>query len=255
MSEKNDGIESGSHAGRPAAEDGSCSPGCCCHASGGPGRTRWFLGAVILALAAVLAVRAVIRSTAASGQSSMAAAGFAAAAEAPAAAAEQPAAAVVETPPVSPASATPEGTEPAAPAPAPAEGVAAQTPASVIGTEIAAISDLNRLAGDMTGVFVFFPSGQADGAAPPRAPMEAAARAIAAQGMKVGLFTLKAGTPDYDQIATQVSAPGVLALVKGRGMKAVSGEVTETRLVQAFVAASAPAGGCCGGGADASGCR
>ena len=62
-------------------------------------------------------------------------------------------------------------------------------------------------------------------------------------GLKCGLFTLKAGSRDYDQIAAQMSVPGVLAMVKGRGMSAVSGDITEAKLVQGFVAASS-AGGC-----------
>ena len=34
-----------------------------------------------------------------------------------------------------------------------------------------------------------------------------------------------------------MAVPGVLALVKGRGMSAVSGEVTEAKLVQGYVGA------------------
>jgi len=71
--------------------------------------------------------------------------------------------------------------------------------------------------------------------------MKSAARAIEAKGMKCGLFTLKPGCADYEQIAKQMSVPGVLALVKGRGMSAVSGEVTEAKLLQGYVAAEAPA--------------
>jgi hypothetical protein len=73
--------------------------------------------------------------------------------------------------------------------------------------------------------------------------MKGAARTIEAQGKKIGLFTLKPGSPDYDQIAKQMSVPGVLTIVKGRGMSAVSGDITEAKLVQGFVAASS-AGGC-----------
>ena len=73
--------------------------------------------------------------------------------------------------------------------------------------------------------------------------MNKAARTIEAQGKKIGLFTLKPSSPDYDQIAGQISMPGVLAMVKGRGMSAISGDITESKLVQGFVAASS-AGGC-----------
>ena len=88
---------------------------------------------------------------------------------------------------------------------------------------------------------------------PPTTPMKGAARTIESKaGLKCGLFTLKAGSRDYDQIATQMSLPCVVALVKGRGMSEVSGEITEAKLVQGFVAASSAAGcdpsagaGCC----------
>jgi hypothetical protein len=73
--------------------------------------------------------------------------------------------------------------------------------------------------------------------------MKGAARMIEAQGKKIALFTLQPGSRDYDQIAAQMPVPGVLTIVKGRGMSAVSGEITETKLVQGFVAASS-AGGC-----------
>ncbi|NLF18961.1 MAG: hypothetical protein GX595_17155 [Lentisphaerae bacterium] len=234
------------------------------------------MGAAILIVAAVLAARAVMKSntTTASGQSAAAAtafgpppvAGAAVAAESAVTQPPEPAVNVTANEPAAPvlgttavsASAAPVSTASAAPAAATAAAPAAQAAAETsVGTEIGAISDLNRLAADQTGVFVFVPSRKADAAPPPKAPMEAAARTISAQGNKIGLFTLKVGTSDYEQIAMQVVAPGVLALAKGGGMKAVSGEITETKLVQAFVAASSAGGGCgpASGGCGPSGCK
>jgi len=237
------------------------------------------LGAIILIVAAALVVRAVVKNTSTTSQSEAASAGFAAAPAAQAAAVAQPGAAqspetpapVVANEPATPvlgpalqsadaAPVTPTPTAamatPTTPAVAGAEPVP-QTASTVIGTEIGAVADLNRLAADQTGVFVFLPSRKSDAAASPKASMEAAARTISAQGNKIGLFTLKVGTSDYEQLAMQAAAPGVLALVKGRGMKAVSGEVTETKLVQAFVAASSAGGGCgpASGGCGPSGCK
>ena len=82
--------------------------------------------------------------------------------------------------------------------------------------------------------------------------MKAAVRTMEAKGVKCGLFTLKPGTRDYDQVAKQMAVPGVLALVKGRGMSAVSGEVTEAKLLQGYVAAGSAGG--CGPGAGAGCC-
>jgi len=71
-------------------------------------------------------------------------------------------------------------------------------------------------------------------------------------GIKFGIFTLKTSSRDYEQFATAKAVPGVLAMVKGRGMNTVSGDITEWKLIQGYVAASSAAGsgGCCpsGGG-------
>lgn len=205
----------------------ACGAGCCCHAKAAPGRARWLLGAVILLLAAALAARALLKSntTTTDRPSTAAAASFAVPAK------------------TGEASTT---------APAVVAAAAAQTVATTGGTEIASFDELNTLAADTTAVFVFVPGKTPDAAIPPTAQMEAAARTLAAQGSnKVGLFTLKASGPDYEQLSGQVTVPGVLALVKGKGMNAVSGEITETKLVQAFVAASSTGG--CGAGACAPG--
>ena len=78
----------------------------------------------------------------------------------------------------------------------------------------------------------------------PLTQMRGAARAIEGRARnKVGIFRLKTDSRDYDQMAAQMSLPGVLAMVKGRRMVSVSGEITEEKLIQAFVAA-ASAGGC-----------
>ena len=107
---------------------------------------------------------------------------------------------------------------------------------------------MNTAAAKTDAVFVFLPGKEGGGAKAPSAPMRSAARAIEGKGMKCGLFTLKPGSADYDQIAKQMAVPGVLALVRGRGMSAVSGEVTEAKLLQGYVAAGSAGG--CGAGAS-----
>jgi len=84
--------------------------------------------------------------------------------------------------------------------------------------------------------------------------MRSAAKTIEAQGQKIGLFTLKTGSPDYEKIVAQMPVPAVLAMVKGGGMIPVSGDITETKLIQGFVAASS-AGGCGPSGCGPSGCK
>lgn len=230
-------------------EASACGAGCSCHGTGaGAGRTRWVVGALILLAAGAMAGRALLKSDAPASQT--AAPGFAAqpvAAVTPAVAVAAPqketAAAVV---PVSlqPAPAA----NPALGRPADAAPVAApkNEPALVVGQELAAFAELNTLAANRAAVFVFLPAIGPTAGKPPTPQMEAAARTLEAQGKKVGLFTLKTDSPDYAGIAAQVSLPAVLALVAGRGAKVISGEITETKLVQAFVAASS--GGGCGAG-------
>ena len=71
------------------------------------------------------------------------------------------------------------------------------------------------------------------------AQMHGAARTIEANmGGRIGIFTLKAGSPDYEQLASQMAVPGVIALTKSGGMGQATGEITEAKLIQAFVAAS-----------------
>jgi hypothetical protein len=117
-------------------------------------------------------------------------------------------------------------------------------------TSIGAIAELNTVATNLDAVFIFLPGKEGISVNPPLTPMQGAARTIEFKGLKCGLFTLKAGSRDYDQIAGQISLPGVLAMVKGRGMSAISGDITETKLVQGYLAASsaggcAPGSGCC----------
>jgi MYXO-CTERM domain-containing protein len=200
----------------PAA---SCGPGCGCHATGTPGKTRWVIGVIVLAAAGVMVVRTMIKSDGASSRISA------------------PAFAALGASPTTTGESGPDTNSRTA---APSAGT------SVV-TSIGAIAELNTVATNLDAVFIFLPGKEGISVNPPLTPMQGAARTIEFKGLKCGLFTLKAGSRDYDQIAGQISLPGVLAMVKGRGMSAISGDITETKLVQGYVAASS-AGGCCAGG-------
>ena len=198
-------------------------------ACGASGRSRWTVGiAVVLVIVAVVASRVMPKDTAV---------------------------AVASSAPES-TLATPAGAGEAIPAGAVAESAAdepaaavTQTNEALVGREINFFADLNELPRDIKAVFVFVPSREPGSAAAPRAPMEAAARTISAQGSKIALLTVSATSPEYEQFAMQVAVPGVLAMVKDGGTEVVSGEITETNLVQAFIAASGLGGTCCCGGA------
>ena len=186
----------------------ACGPGCNCNAAGTPGKTRWVMGAIVLVAAGVLLARDIIKSDATPSQTS--------------------------------------GQAFALPIAATNSSTAAPTTEKSV-EPIGTLSELNTVATNLDAVFVFLPGKEGTSANPPSTPMKDAARTIEAQGKKIGLFTLKTGSRDYDQIAGQISLPAVLAMVKGRGMNAISGDITEAKLVEGFVSASS--GACCGSSA------
>ena len=227
-------------------EASACGPECGCHAGGYSGRTRMIVGAIVLIAAGVLIARAVIKNNSASNVK--AASEFA----------SLPA--IEKTPTVGAVPATSAPRQPARNAtPSVAGGAegpsgrlpgyavtkeASAVPATVAVQEISSLSELNAVAADTGGVFVFLAGKNDPVIKAPLAQMRSAAKTIEAQArMKIGLFTLKTDSPDYMQVTAQIPAPSVLAMIKGRGMVPVSGEITETKLIQAFVAASS-AGGC-----------
>jgi MYXO-CTERM domain-containing protein len=202
----------------------ACDSGCGCHAAGTPGKSRWVIGVIVLAAAGVLVTRAMIKSGEASAQTSAPA--FAALAALPKPAGES-------------------GTTTNS-------GTAAPTTEKSVET-LGTLSELNTMAAKLDAVFVYLPGKEVTSANPPLEPMQGAASAIESKaGLKCGLFTLKAGSTDYDQIAGKISLPGVLAMVKGRGMSPISGDITEAKLVQGFVSASSGVG--CGPSAGAGCC-
>jgi len=121
----------------------------------------------------------------------------------------------------------------------------AQGSKAAIGTVIDASSDLDNVATKATVVFLFVP-GKND--QPPSAAIKEAVEKIEKQGQPCGLFTLKVGSPEFNKIASQVSVPAIIVMVKGKGSSVISGDITEEKLVQGFVAASRSSGCCCGPG-------
>ena len=213
-----------------------CGAGCGCHSTGASGKARWGICAIVLIAAGVLVVRAMTKTDAASAEA--AASTFSAPV---AVAVAAPVGESITTPEAAPA--VPAGSVPAASA-----NVVAQPAEASVGTMIGAFADLNTVAVNSDAVFVYLPGKEAtSGNAPASKALQAAVRTLEAKGTKCGLFTLKAGSADYDKLGPQMTVPGVLALVKGKGMSAVTGEITETKLVQSYVAASS-AGGCGSGG-------
>lgn len=267
-------------------EASACGPGCGCHAGGSSNRVRWIVGVIIILAAGVLVARAMIKNNGASAEKVTA--GFASLqtiGQAPAPAVE--AISITKEAPTPIPGAGPTTSprtlslfEASGPLAAngggrlPGDAATKETPAavavlapttteapaasdSVIVKEIGALTELNMVAADTGGVFVFLAGTNEPAVKAPITLMRSAAKTIESQAsVKIGIFTLKPGSRDYAQISMQMPVPGVLAMVKGRGMSAVSGEITEPKLIQGFVAASS-AGGCgpSSGGCGPAGCN
>ena len=124
-----------------------------------------------------------------------------------------------------------------------------------IGEYLESLSELNKVALDQDAVFIFVPAKKDEVASgTTKTAVLSAQKKLDSNNIKAGLYTLRAASPDYSEISSQVQLPAVLVACKGRGMSAVSGEVTETKLLQTFMAAS-QAGGCCPSGSEVSGCQ
>ncbi len=229
MSTNNEDRQQADNMDAPKQEMPACGPGCGCHAGRPSNRMRLIVGAVIIVAAGVLMARAVIKNNGAS--TGQAASGLQA---------------------QSKFAALP-------PAPAPvANAVPAKDDAPVAQgavKELGALDELNAVAADTDGVFIFLAAKNDPPIKAPLAQMRSAAKTIEAQGKKIGLFILKTDSADYAQVAQQTSVPCVLAMVKGGGMIPVSDDITETKLIQGFVAASSRGGSCGPSGCGPSGCN
>ena len=248
----------------PKPDASTCGSGCSCHAGKPTGPVRWAIGMLVILAAVLLVARAMIKDKAPDPTSAPAFASIPAASQPPDPARAQAAVALAGIGQNTEKPAAPEAVElpDAKPLPAMPAHAALATPAAFTTSnatafkEFSALSDLNSAAADTDGVFIYLPGKNEPSIKMPLTQMNGAARLIAAQGQKIGVFLLKTDSRDYEQISKQMPVPGVLAAVKGRGMVPVSGEITETKLVQGFVAATR--GGGCGpasAGCGPSGCN
>ena len=116
------------------------------------------------------------------------------------------------------------------------------------GAPISAIAELNTVAAKLDTVFLVIPGK--DNAPPTKetsAVLTSVKRILNAKGLHTGIFTLQTDSLDYPDVAAKVTPPGIAVLTKGRGIGFVSGEISETNLMQAYVA-STRGGGCGPGG-------
>ena len=128
-----------------------------------------------------------------------------------------------------------------------------QPASSLWGEPLDSLASLNTVAADTEAVFILFAADDQESSQAAVKQVEAAAKTIQGSGRRISAFQVKQGTADYANVTKQLSVPCVLAMVKGGGMSGVTADqITETKLVQAFVAASRPGSGCCPPGSGAS---
>jgi hypothetical protein len=110
---------------------------------------------------------------------------------------------------------------------------------------LSSMSALNTVAADNDAVIVLVSERGMQKASPEVNVIDAAAKTITSRGINIAAFSLKKDAPEFSDLSKQLSGSGVLVMVKGRGMSAVSsGEITENKLLQAYVSASQPRSGC-----------
>jgi len=128
------------------------------------------------------------------------------------------------------------------------QDVSGNAASTLWGQDLNSLASLNKVAADSDAVFVLLAGEDQQSSQPMIKQIEAAAKTIRSNGTRISAFRLKENAPRFGQLAKQFSVPSVLAMVRGRGMSGVSGEITEAKLIQAFVTASRPRRGCCSGG-------
>ena len=132
--------------------------------------------------------------------------------------------------------------------------VSNRSASSLWGKPLDSLASLSKVAAETNAVFILLAADDQQGIQTITNEIEAAAKKIQSNGIRISAFTLKKGAPNYAQLAKQLSVPCVIAMVKGGGLSGVSGQITETKLVQAFVMASRPASGCGPSGCGPAGC-
>ncbi len=120
------------------------------------------------------------------------------------------------------------------------------------GPELDSLALLDKAAANSDAVFILLAADDQESNQAATKQIEAAAKTIQSNGVRISAFRLKQGAPNYANFSKQLSTPCVLAMVKGGGVSGVSADqIAETKLVQAFVTASRPSAGCCPPGSGA----
>jgi hypothetical protein len=114
------------------------------------------------------------------------------------------------------------------------------------GPELGSLASLNKVAANSDAVFILLVAEDKERNRAAAEQIEAAAKTIRSNGVRISAFRLSQGAPNYANFSKQLSTPCVLAMVKGGSVSGVSADhIAETKLVQAYVTASRPSSSCC----------
>lgn len=112
----------------------------------------------------------------------------------------------------------------------------AATTVSAVGTPIAAMGEIHKLAPEKDTVFVLIPQRPPPGIHDEIAQaLEATKRKLESEGVSVAIFTLTLDSREYSGVAAKQPVPAVIVMSKDRGQQTVSREITEPKLYQAYV--------------------
>ena len=126
--------------------------------------------------------------------------------------------------------------------------------AALWGPELDSLASLDEVATEVDVVFILIAGKDRQDTQTLAGEIEAATKKIRSRGNRISAFRLKEGTSDYENMAEQFSVPTVMAMVKGLGYSAVSDQITEANLLEAFTTASRTLAGCCPPGTNPSVC-
>jgi hypothetical protein len=124
------------------------------------------------------------------------------------------------------------------------------------GITLSSLEALGEVATGNEAIFVFLPGGGEESSRTASRQVNAVVEMLSKQGRKVGAFTLQKHRKGRDRLMKQLSVrslPCVVVAGRGCGSVEVSGDITELKLLQAFVQASilpsacgtASKGSCC----------
>ena len=98
-----------------------------------------------------------------------------------------------------------------------------------VGEFIDSLASLNKLAINQDAVFVFIPAnGNETISKETLNAIASAEQKLKSSDIRIGLYTLQfSPSEEYANLAKQLTLPSILVMSKGKGMGAVSGEITE----------------------------